>query len=266
MYRIGTGVSVYGINKTNVSKLQLFCPSLHEQEKISNFFYKIDRKLGLQQERIEVLEEYKKSMMQKIFSQEIRFKDDDGKDFPEWEGKKLGEIAKNKNIRYKDDDRFDDLLSVTLNNGIKRQIDLDGTDSSSQDKSNYKVVRENDVVYNTMRMWQGASGVSNYNGIVSSAYVVLELTKVADPKFIGYFFKTPNMIYKFFRSSQGMTSDTLTLRYNFFKEIKIELPTFLEQNKIASFLSSIDKKIQLEEERLEEMKEFKKGLMQRMFI
>lgn len=260
------GSTRFNIGQNELKKIIYIHPCIKEQEKIGNFFYKIDERIELQQTRIETLKEYKKGMMQKIFSQEIRFKDENGKDYTDWEEKKLGEVGKDSNIKYKNYNEFSELLSVTLNDGIKRQSEVGEIDNSSEDKSNYKVVRKDNVVYNTMRMWQGASGVSRYDGIVSSAYVVLELENDINPKFIEYYFKLPEIIYKFFKNSQGMTSDTLTLRYNLFKEIKIKFPSLPEQNKIANFLSSIDKKIELEEERLEKFKEYKKGLMKKMFI
>ena len=66
-----------------------------------------------------------------------------------------------------------ELLSVTMNGGVMQRSEIEGKDNSSEDKSNYKVVRKGDMVYNSMRMWQGANGVSSYDGIVSPAYTVL---------------------------------------------------------------------------------------------
>ena len=73
--------------------MELIIPQKREQQKIGNFFFCIDKKLELQQERIDILKEYKKGMMQRIFSQEIRFKGENGENYPDWEEKKLGEVA-----------------------------------------------------------------------------------------------------------------------------------------------------------------------------
>ncbi|NLJ79215.1 MAG: restriction endonuclease subunit S [Tissierellia bacterium] len=264
--REGQGSTRFNLSPNRIKGIIFFAPSLGEQRKIGKFFCRIDERLELQQNRIDTLKEYRKGMMQGIFSQGIRFKDDDGIDYPDWQEKRLGDIAKNSDTRYRDDSSFDELLSVTLNNGVKKQSEIGEVDSSSRDKSNYKVVAKNDIVYNTMRMWQGASGVSEYDGIVSSAYVVLKLAEGIDPEFIGYYFKMPQIIYKFFRGSQGMTSDTLTLKYNLFKDIVIDIPSLPEQNKIVDFLPSLDKRIELEERKLEEFNLIKKELMRRMFI
>ena len=234
--KIAEGASVVHLYNDNLIKVKVYIPSLQEQQKIGGFFYKIDKKLELQQEKIENLKKYKKGMMQRIFSQEIRFKDDNGNNYPDWEEKKLEEISKESIIKYKDYNKFDELLSVTLHDGIKKQSELGERDISSENKSNYKVVRKNNLVYNSMRMWQGASGISKYNGIVSSAYVVINMLGNINPEFIGYYFKQSEVIHKFYKKSQGMTSDTLTLKYNLFKDVIISIPIKEEQIKIANFL------------------------------
>ena len=75
-----------------ITKMDIPCPSKEEQEKIANFFSLIDNKISLQSEKVEALKDYKKGIMQKIFSRELRFKDDEGRDYPEWEERKLGDI------------------------------------------------------------------------------------------------------------------------------------------------------------------------------
>ncbi len=89
--------------------------------------------------------------MQKIFSQELRFKDENGEDYPDWENSKIEKYLKERNERS---DKGQ-MLSVTINSGIIKFSELDRKDNSSKDKSNYKVVRKNDIAYNSMRMWQG---------------------------------------------------------------------------------------------------------------
>src|SRR5699024_5368275 len=95
--KMGTGVSVLGLSKTNLAKLKINLPEIEEQKKIGKFFRKIDRLIELEEKKLELLEEQKKGYMQKIFSQELRFKDEDGNDYPEWEEKKLVNISKIQN-------------------------------------------------------------------------------------------------------------------------------------------------------------------------
>lgn len=267
--RVAEGASVIHLYNSSIKSIRVTFPSLLEQKKISSFFYTLDQKLDLQKKRIEELKTYKKGMMQRIFDQEIRFKDEKEQDYPDWDEKKLEEVFEESTLKLKDikeRERYAELLSVTLYEGIKKQTELGDSDTSSIDKSNYKIVNKNDIVYNSMRMWQGASGISHYDGIVSSAYVVLRPKKIIRSDFMARYFKDLKSIHKFYERSQGMTSDTLTLRYNLFKDILLTIPSLPEQEKIAYFLSALDRRIELEEERLEAYEEFKKGLMQRMFV
>ena len=180
----------------------------------------------------------------------------------EWKHVKIGEIYKERSERGNTDA---ELLSVTMNDGVKRRIDIEGKDISSEDKSNYKSVYIGDMVYNSMRMWQGANGISNYDGIVSPAYTVMfPKTKLCN-NFIGYLFKYEPLIFLFRRYSQGLTSDTWNLKYPQIKQLSISIPSLLEQEKIASFLTLIDKKIEKQKELVELLKKYKRGLLSAIF-
>ena len=180
----------------------------------------------------------------------------------EWKHVKIGEIYKERSERGNTDA---ELLSVTMNDGVKRRIDIEGKDISSEDKSNYKSVYIGDMVYNSMRMWQGANGISNYDGIVSPAYTVMfPKTKLCN-NFIGYLFKYEPLIFLFRRYSQGLTSDTWNLKYPQIKQLSISIPSLLEQEKIASFLTLIDNKIEKQKELVELLKKYKRGLLSAIF-
>lgn len=115
-----------------------------------------------------------------------------------------------------------------------------------------------------MRMWQGACGVSDYEGIVSPAYTILSPKNNINSKFFYYYFKTHYMIYQFMKYSQGLTSDTWNLKYPLISEIKINLPSIEEQNKIVMFIELIDKKIDLLEKKSNLLKEYKHGFIQKL--
>lgn len=259
----GTGVSVLGISKRNLSNMKINIPSIEEQTKIENFFTLIDNKIERQEEKVNNLEEYKNGMMQRIFNQEIRFKNENGEEYPNWEKKKIGEIFSERNQKGQGNL---ELLSITLKDGIIKRKDIEAKDNSRSDKSNYKVVDNRDIAYNSMRMWQGASGMSNYKGIVSPAYTVLIPNKDIYSQFFAYYFKTDKIINEFRKYSQGLTSDTWNLKYPLISNIKINLPSLNEQIKVAHFLVLLDEKLEKEEEKLKFIKEFKNGLMQKMFI
>ena len=256
-----TGVSQ--LTSPQMSKVKVKYTSLPEQSKIADFLSTVDEKIQNQKDKITHLENIKKGFMQKIFSRKIRFKDDYGNEFLDWEEKKIGDIYSERSERT---DKDMELLSVTINNGVIKRSDIEGKDNSSEDKSNYKVVYKGDMVYNSMRMWQGANGVSKYNGIVSPAYTVLNSKIPINNLFFSYLFKRESLIYKFRRFSQGLTSDTWNLKYPQIKEIKVKVPCLEEQQKIAGFLSSFDEKIDVEKDTLNHLKEMKKGLLQQMFV
>ena len=159
-----------------------------------------------------------------------------------------------------------ELLSVTMNDGVMPRSEIEGKDNSSEDKSNYKVVLKGDMVYNSMRMWQGANGISPCDGIVSPAYTVL---MPKDPISNGYFaalFKSPNLINQFRKNSQGMTSDTWNLKYPQIAPIKVYLPTLTEQKKIADMLGTLDKRIARQTQLVDSLKKYKRGVIREFLV
>ena len=243
--------------------IKITLPSLAEQQKIASFLIKVDAKLQQLNKKKELLEDYKKGLMQKIFSQKLRFKDNNGNDYPDWEEKKIGEVFEERNEKNHINM---ELLSVSLNRGIFRQSESNKKDNSNSDKSKYKRVLIGDIAYNSMRMWQGASAVSKLNGIISPAYTVLKSNKFNCSEYFGYLFKMSFMIQIFQKHSQGLTSDTWNLKYRMISKIKINVPSLKEQKKIANSLSSLDEKIELLGTQIENSKAFKKWLLQQMFV
>ena len=159
-----------------------------------------------------------------------------------------------------------ELLSVTMNDGVMPRSEIEGKDNSSEDKSNYKVVCKGDIVYNSMRMWQGANGVSNYDGIVSPAYTVLMPTEEIDNQYFAALFKTANLINEFRKNSQGLTSDTWNLKYPQIRAIKLYIPSLQEQHKISSFISTLEERIGKQRQLIDDLKKYKRGLHEFVFL
>ena len=180
-----------------------------------------------------------------------------------WEQRKLEEFLKERTERAEGDE---ELLSVTINKGVIRQLESDKKNNSSENKSNYKLVYKGDIPYNSMRMWQGAVGVSQFEGIVSPAYTVLIPTEEADGKFLMELFKKSSSLQIFTRWSQGLTSDTWNLKYPTLSKLSFFVPYIKEQNKIAKLLQELDDLITLHQRKLEELKNMKKTLLQQMFV
>ena len=158
-----------------------------------------------------------------------------------------------------------DLLSVTMTDGVKMRSDIEGKDNSSEDKSNYKIVYTGDMVYNSMRMWQGASGISPYDGIVSPAYTILKPRIPISNGFFAALFKNERLINAFRKNSQGMTSDTWNLKYPQIETIKIHIPTVSEQEKIAEFIALVDAKISKQRILVDSLKKYKRGVSNVIF-
>ncbi|MFQ4156050.1 restriction endonuclease subunit S [Lactiplantibacillus argentoratensis] len=247
-----------GINSKEYARFKLYIPKLKEQVLVGNMLLLIDNLIAANEDKLEQLKTLKKLMMQKIFSQEWRFK---GFTDP-WEQRKLGELFNER----KEKSSQGELLSVTINSGIVKFDTLDRKNNSSADKSNYRVVRYGDIAYNSMRMWQGASGLSMYNGIVSPAYTVITPRTNTDAGFMAVNFKRKSMIQVFQRNSQGLTSDTWNLKFPVLKNIRISIPKITEQQIITELFTVINNLIAANEDKLNQLKELKKYLMQNMFV
>ena len=182
-----------------------------------------------------------------------------------WEQRKLGEIFNER--KEKSENSNEQLLSVTINDGVVKSDTLDRKSNASKDRSNYKIVNPSDIAYNSMRMWQGALGVSSYHGIVSPAYTVISVRNVGkdNPYFYKYSFKRSKSLNVFRKHSQGLTPDTWNLKYPLFKQIKYQVPLLIEQEKIGQLFQSLDKTITLHEEQHRQLEQLKKALLQKMF-
>jgi len=156
------------------------------------------------------------------------------------------------------------LLSITNGEGVIPREDTNRKDTSNEDKSKYLRICPGDIGYNTMRMWQGVSALSSLEGIVSPAYTICIPGEKLCPLFVAYLFKVPFMVHKFYRYSQGLTSDTWNLKFHHFSEVKMPLPSIDEQEQIAETLSSARREIDLLKHLADKYKTQKRGLMQKM--
>lgn len=180
----------------------------------------------------------------------------------EWEIRQGGEIFAERNECHNANLQ---LLSITAEKGIIPRSDIDGKDTSSADKSKYKKICVGDIGYNTMRMWQGVSAFSSYEGIVSPAYTILSPMKHVNAKYYSYLFKLQNVINVFYRNSQGLVDDTRSLKYDWFKIIDMPYPPLAEQEKIVKILSVQDRIIELYQRKIEELQKMKKIYLSKMF-
>ena len=235
----------------NLANMKVNIPFYQEQEKIANFLSSIDKKISLTEEKLELFREYKKGVMQKIFSQELRFKDSNGNDYPEWEEKRLGEISEICTGKKDLEDKKEDGVYPFF----VRSKNIEKIDTYSYDGEAILIPGDGKIgevfhyINGKFDYHQRVYKISNFKNIIGKyAYYFLENN-----------FKKHALTY-----TVKATVDSL--RLPIIKEFIIYLPTLEEQQKIADFLSSIDSKIESIEKELEGLKEFKKGLLQQMFV
>lgn len=249
------GISQTNLKKNEILDCPILLPILEEQQKIADFLSCVDTKISLTEEKLENLKIYKKGIMQKIFSQEIRFKDKNGNDYPEWEEKQVSNIFKItrgyvlskteiKNIK-ENNYIYPVYSSQTLNNGLMgfyNQWLYENSITWTTDGANAGTVKFREEKFYCTNV----CGV-----LISEIYnnkCIAEILSLEAPKYVSYV-------------------GNPKLMNNVMGKIKIIIPLSLqEQQKIADFLSSIDDKIEKTENGLNELKGFKKGLLQKMFV
>ena len=238
------------INLGEIGKCESILPTKPEQQKIAAFLTTVDNKIEQLSKKQELLGEYKKGLMQQIFSQAIRFKADDGSDFPDWEEKKLGSLCE-----------------ITTGKLDANAMVKDGQYRFyTCAKEYYKI---DDYAFDTDALIVSGNGanvgyIHHYQGKFNAyqrTYVLDSFTdNIVFVKFVldGYLHKRI-MKEKNEGNTPYIVMGTLT-------DMKINLPSFSEQTKISNFLSSIDNKIEQVSKQLDESKQFKKALLQQMFV
>ena len=236
-----------------------------EQQKIAAFLTAVDNKIEQLGKNQELLGEYKKGLMQKIFSQAIRFKADDGSDYPDWEEKRLGEFLIHQSYRNLDN-QIDLVLSVNNKKGfITQREQFDGHQVASRDLTNYKIVNYDDYAYNPSRINVGSIArlKSFEEGIVSPMYVIFKLINLNNI-FFDNLLKSHWFKHLIKIGCSGSVRDSLN--FDDMADFNLNIPSITEQEKIGNFLSSIDSKIEQIGKQLDEAKQFKKALLQQMFV
>lgn len=259
--------SVAAIYTKDLKQMKIEIPSCREQEKIAAFFSLIDKKIELQTEKVEELKNYKKGLLQKIFSQELRFKDENGNEYPEWEEVNLRKILKEVSEKTTVINQYEVISST--NNGLYLQKDYFNREIASKDNIGYKILKRNQVVLSPQNLWMGNINLnSKYDiGMVSPSYKIFDIKSEFDSSYIGFILRTDRAFYEYKQASeQGASIVRRNLNMDLFYDVSFNLPCKAEQFKISKFINKIDCKIEQEVEKLESLNEYKKGLLQQMFI
>lgn len=258
------------ISFKDFSDVKLTFPTKKEQEKIAFFFSLIDDKISLQGEKVEALKDYKKGMMQKIFSRELRFKDDDGRDYPEWEEKKLYEVLTERKEKNAGNLR---VCSVAVKKGVVDQIEHLGRSFAAKDTSNYNLVKYGDVIYTKSPTGDFPYGIIkqsflNENVVVSPLYGVFKPLNFNLGYILHcYFYYRENTNNYLYSIIQKGAKNTINITNTTFLSKSLILPIDEnEQMKMAKLFIELDNKINKEQEKLNYLNEYKKGLLQQMFV
>ena len=266
--RLSQGSSVVHLYASQLKTLKLNLPSLPEQQKIASFFSAVDEKLQQLTKKKDLLEEYKKGVMQKIFSQELRFKDDNGNNYPDWEEKKLGEVVSERNIKAPKSNSYP-LMSFVAYKGVRPKGKRYNREFLVNDENNkkYKKTEYGDFIYSSNNLETGSIGLNRFGAAsISPVYSIFKIGELCNYQFISSYLLRKIFINKMIRFRQGVVYGQWKIHESNFLKIKDKFPSLEEQQKIANFLSSLDSKIELVSNQIENTKAFKKGLLQQMFV
>jgi len=251
------------ITGSDVANFPVWLPPKVEQQKIVAFLTTIDTRIQQLSRKKALLEQYKKGVMQQIFAQEIRFKDEEGKEFPAWEEKRLGDIATffsggtpstTKKSYYSGDIPF--IKSGEINSDQTEQfLSEEGLKNSSA-----KMIEKGDLLYALYGATSGEVGIARISGAINQAVLCIKTKQETSFLFFFLSFMKSRIVKTYLQGGQGNLSAQIV------KSLKVPLPSLPEQQKIAAFLSTIDRQINLATQQLERMQAFKKGLLQQLFV
>ncbi|UWQ91977.1 restriction endonuclease subunit S [Rhodobacteraceae bacterium M382] len=270
MFSTASGTTVRHSSNKVLRETLISLPSLPEQKKIAAFLGVVDGKIAALRERETGLERYKRGLMQALFSQRLRFTQPDGTAFPDWEEKRLGDVAtrstaKNAKLEY---------MRVLTNSAVQGVIDqgdyFDKDIANADNLAGYYVLKEGDFVYNPRISVSAPVGPIKRNnlgdGVMSPLYTVFRF-KEKNTEFFNLFFET-TVWHKYMKSvaNYGARHDRMAITSGDLMNMPLPYPHPDEQAKIAKALQAMDAKIAAVTGQLERMQDFKKGLLQQMFV
>ena len=260
------GNTIAHLYSKQLYEVPLVCPSPPEQRKIADCLGSLDALIEAEGRKLVALEEHRQGLLQQLFPQP-------GKTvprlrFPEFKtsGKWRPRVAGSMFSRRKEKGEPGlPLYSVTIASGMVDRSTFDRDFYDIVDATKNSLVREGDIAYNTMRMWQGACGVAAFDCLVSPAYVILSPQPGTHSKFFEHLFKTAWGLQLLEGHSRGLTKDRLRLYYKDFASIRFLVPDHAEQVQIAECITSVDDQLATQARRLDALAKHKRGLLQQLF-
>lgn len=261
------GSKVISINVGRISKTEISFPSLPEQKRIASFFTVLDQKIAELKQKKKLLENYKKGVMQKLFSQALRFRDENGKEFPKWEKNRLGEVLQIQGGYAFKSDLFNQGKTNVIRIGdINPNIYLgsfNGAVSQEIPDSKY-LVKKNDFLMALSGATFGKVGKIKDDGI---GYINQRVALFKTNECLEYFYQLVQTDeFKNYINSIPSASAQPNISNGDILNYLTATPVLPEQTKIANFLSALDEKINRTENQLQQTQAYKKGLLQKMFV
>ena len=265
-YLEGTVIKLMTLKPRDFLRMKSYIPCLEEQQKIAEFLSTIDTVIAKQKETVSAWEKRKKGVMQKLFSQEVRFKADDGSKFPDWEEKKLGDICKtfsggtpkSGKTRYYENGTISFIRSGEIHDDkTELRITKDGLNESSA-----KMVDIGDILYALYGATSGEVDISKIKGAINQAILCIRPLNDFHRKFIVEILRhnKETILRTYLQGGQGNLSSQII------QSLVFDFPCLAEQQKIADCLSSLDEVIEKQKATLVAWEELKKGLLQQMFV
>ena len=268
---LAQGISVVHLYSSQLSLLNLNLPTLPEQSKIATFLTAVDDKLQALKKKKSLLEVYKKGVMQKLFSQELRFRSEDGKEFGDWEEKKLGEVCDR--ITTKNKENNTNVLTISAQIGLISQLEFFNKSVSAKNVTGYYLLHNNDFAYNKSYSNGYPMGaikrLKRYvKGVVSTLYICFRFNDSINLDFMEQYFEMglQNVEIEKVAQEGARNHGLLNIGVSDFLNIGLILPSHSEQTLIANFLSSLDEKINHTQTEITKTEVWKKGLLQKMFV
>jgi type I restriction enzyme S subunit len=252
-----------GLSVNKLLRLKLVVPSLPEQQKIASFLSSVDERIELLERKKEKLEAYKKGVMQQIFSQQIRFKQDDGSEFPDWEEKRLGEVAKvfsGGTPKSSDPELYGGDIPFIRSGEINTSTTELTLNEKGLKSSSAKMVEKGDLLLAIYGATSGEAGISRINGAINQAVLCIRWT--GENVFLLNWLKLNKtaLTQKYLQGGQGNLSGEIV------KSFELNIPCREEQKKIAAFLNAIDENLETLDSQIQGLRTWKKGLLQQMFV
>lgn len=243
-----------------------FAPSKEEQDKVSTFLELYDTKIENQLAKVEALETRRKGLLQQVFTQNIRFRTDDGNEFPDWEQYTLGDILTEYKEKCENNGTYEH-VSLTKEGVVPKTERYNREHLVTHDDKAYRVTHVDDICYNPANLKFGVICRNKYrDAIFSPIYVTFHVNEGFMPGFVERLVVRGDFIADALQYQEGSIYERMAVSPENLLSMTVEAPTVAEQQKIAEFFDLIDEQIQIEKDKLEAIKQVKKGLLQQMFV